>query len=238
MIPKIIHYCWLSNDPFPEHIERCMSTWQKYCPDYKIMKWDLSQFDIESSQWVKEAFESKKYAFAADYIRLYAIYTYGGIYLDSDISLNDSLDVFIDNEAFSVIEYHPDLARKSEMDRKIDELGHRLSQFQSEDFPLGVQAAIIGSEKRNPIIRELMNYYEGKNFINQDGSLNINPIAPGIYTRILRIMDLFLEIYCRDYLISLCIHPVSSHQRQHWLNPGILGFTIVSIVGIQLKHQC
>lgn len=149
------------------------------------MKWDLSQFDIESSQWVKEAFESKKYAFAADYIRLYAIYTYGGIYLDSDISLNDSLDVFIDNEAFSVIEYHPDLARKSEMDRKIDELGHRLSQFQSEDFPLGVQAAIIGSEKRNPIIRELMNYYEGKNFINQDGSLNINPIAPGIYTRIL-----------------------------------------------------
>lgn len=93
MIPKIIHYCWLSNDPFPEHIERCMSTWQKYCPDYKIMKWDLSQFDIESSQWVKEAFESKKYAFAADYIRLYAIYTYGGIYLDSDISLNDSLDV-------------------------------------------------------------------------------------------------------------------------------------------------
>ena len=83
MIPKIIHYCWLSNDPFPEKIQMCIDSWKKVMPDYELKLWDTHNFDIENSTpYVKEAFANRKWAFVADYIRLYALYTEGGIYLD------------------------------------------------------------------------------------------------------------------------------------------------------------
>ena len=85
MIPKIIHYCWLSNDPYPAKIQHCINSWKKKLPGYEIKLWNLQNFPLEKSEWVKQAFEAKKYAFAADYIRCYALYTYGGIYLDSDV---------------------------------------------------------------------------------------------------------------------------------------------------------
>mgnify|MGYP003165749213 FL=1 len=69
MIPKVIHYCWLSGDPIPEKLQRCMDSWKKFLPDYEFVLWDLERFDIKTSQWVKEAFEARKYAFAADYMR-------------------------------------------------------------------------------------------------------------------------------------------------------------------------
>lgn len=184
MIPKIIHFCWLSNDPYPEKVKECLASWQKHCPDYKIIKWDLSRFDIDSNQWVKEAFNAKKYAFAADYIRLFAIYNHGGIYLDSDVLLFQSLDVFLSNESFSVIEYYPDIAKKIKMDKKLDDKGFRLQEYPITEYPFGIQAAIIGSESKNPFIFELLSYYENRHFINDDGSMNTNPIAPGIYATI------------------------------------------------------
>ena len=69
MIPKIIHLCWLSGDAYPAKIAKCIASWKKFLPDYEIMLWDTNRFDLSSSQWVREAFEHKKYAFAADYIR-------------------------------------------------------------------------------------------------------------------------------------------------------------------------
>ena len=80
MIPKIIHYCWLSNDPIPSNIQHYMDSWKKYLPDYEFIHWNFDKFDKSSSRWVSEAFDNKKYAFAADYIRLNALYHYGGIY--------------------------------------------------------------------------------------------------------------------------------------------------------------
>ena len=87
MIPKIIHYCWLSGNPIPKNLEDCMKSWKKKLPDYKFMLWDFNRFDINSSIWVREAFNAKKYAFAADYIRLFALYNYGGIYMDMDVEV-------------------------------------------------------------------------------------------------------------------------------------------------------
>lgn len=81
MIPKIIHYCWLSDETIPEDLQKYVDGWRKKLPEYKFIKWDFSRFDIDSSVWVKEAFELKKYAFACDYIRIYAVYNYGGIYI-------------------------------------------------------------------------------------------------------------------------------------------------------------
>ena len=84
MIPKKIHYCWLSNDVMPEKLQRCIESWKINLPDYEIIKWDLTKFPLEKNIWVRQAYERKKYAFAADYIRIYALVTEGGIYLDSD----------------------------------------------------------------------------------------------------------------------------------------------------------
>ena len=96
MIPKIIHLCWLSGDKYPAKIAKCIASWKKHLPDYEIMLWDTKRFDLNTSNWVKQAFEAKKYAFAADYIRFYALYHYGGIYLDSDVEVLKSFNPLLD----------------------------------------------------------------------------------------------------------------------------------------------
>ena len=92
MIPKIIHYCWLSNDPIPESLQKCMNSWKEKIPDYQLKKWDFTTFPKSKSKWVEEAFDNKKYAFAADYIRLYAIYNEGGIYIEVIKRFDDLLE--------------------------------------------------------------------------------------------------------------------------------------------------
>ena len=72
MIPKIIHYCWLSNNPYPEEIVNCINSWKKYLPDYQLMLWNVESCEIESAMWVKQAYATKKYAFASAYLRLYS----------------------------------------------------------------------------------------------------------------------------------------------------------------------
>ena len=76
MIPKIIHWCWLSDDPIPASLQKCMDSWKVYLPDYEFIHWNFQRFPKGKSKWVDEAFANKKYAFAADYIRLYALYNY------------------------------------------------------------------------------------------------------------------------------------------------------------------
>ena len=125
MIPKIIHYCWLSDEPFPRKIQKCMDTWAKTHPDYEIKRWSTKNFDVNSAPYVKEAFEARKWAFAADYIRMYALYTEGGIYLDSDVVLLKKFDDFLDNSFFSSMEYHPTQVEKCGMAQYIDADGNR-----------------------------------------------------------------------------------------------------------------
>lgn len=143
MIPKIIHYCWLSNDKFPVQIQKCIDTWKIVLPDYEFKLWDTTTLNFEEYIWIKQAFETKKYAFAADYIRLYAVYNYGGIYLDTDVevlkSFNDLLHLpyFIGTEGNNIIE-----------------------------------AGVFGATKKTPWLKECLDHYNNKTFINQDGSLN------------------------------------------------------------------
>ena len=81
MIPKIIHYCWLSKDPIPKDMQMFIDGWYEKLPDYEFMLWDFNRFDIHSSQWVKEAFSKKKYAFAADYMRYIIMVVYTWIWM-------------------------------------------------------------------------------------------------------------------------------------------------------------
>ena len=85
MIPKLIHLCWLSGDPYPEKIQKCIDSWKKNLPDYEIKLWDAHSIDFEQFAWTKQSYHAKKYASVADYIRFYALYHFGGIYLDSDV---------------------------------------------------------------------------------------------------------------------------------------------------------
>lgn len=97
MIPKIIHYVWLGGGAKTPSVKRCIASWHKVMPDYEIKEWNESNFDINSVIWVKEAIQKKKWSLASDYIRHYAIYTEGGIYMDTDVMTYKSFDEFLGN---------------------------------------------------------------------------------------------------------------------------------------------
>ena len=183
MIPKIIHYCWLSNDPMPAELKRCIKSWKRKLPDYKIKKWDTHNFDIYSIPFVAEACKMRKWAFACDYIRVYALYTEGGIYLDSDVFVRNSLDFCLANRAFSAVECYPDLVEKIYAEGQVDAEGNKRKDIQYIDG-IQIQAAILGAEKGHPFMRDCMNYYHDKHFILQDGSLNNKIISPFIFANI------------------------------------------------------
>lgn len=157
MIPKIIHYCWFSGDKKPALIRKCIRSWKKYLPDYEIRCWDGDSFDFDSIDFTREAMSVKQYAAASDYVRLYALYNYGGIYLDSDVELFGSLDSFLDNVFFSGYEY-----------------------FDKYE----IEAGILGSIKGFSYLKECMSYFESRHFIHEDGKYdNLTNHAPGIITK-------------------------------------------------------
>ncbi len=91
MIPKIIHYCWFGPKPIPSKVRKCLKTWKKFCPDYAIMLWNESNSPL-NEVFPRDALQNKKYAFVADYVRTWALYTYGGIYMDTDMLVVKPLD--------------------------------------------------------------------------------------------------------------------------------------------------
>lgn len=181
MIPKIIHYCWLSGEPIPRKYQKCMDTWKKVMPDYEWVRWDLDRFDIKSNRWAHEAYQCKKYAFAADYIRLYAVYTMGGIYLDMDVRVLKSFDDFLDNDFFTFHEFHPRLYMMAQSESLIDVEGKRVRGSFVPYF--GLQAAAFGGVKGSSHIKDLMRFYENdKSFFNKDGVMRTQVLAPYIYS--------------------------------------------------------
>jgi len=144
MIPKKVHYCWLSGDPFPDSIAQHMATWKAKLPDYEFILWDTTRFDLDSNIWVKQAFESKKYAFAADYIRLYAVYNFGGIYMDTDVEVVKSFDKLLD-----------------------------LPYFVGTEGEGIIEAGIFGAEKGTAWLKDCLSHYDGRAFAKSDGSLDI-----------------------------------------------------------------
>lgn len=100
MIDKKIHYCWFGGKKLPKDVKKCIKSWKKQCPNYEIIRWDESNFDINCCEFVKKAYENKAWAFVSDYARLKVIYENGGIYLDTDVELLKSLDDLLDCECY------------------------------------------------------------------------------------------------------------------------------------------
>jgi CDP-glycerol glycerophosphotransferase len=100
MIPKIIHYVWLSGEPFPQETQACLDTWKQVLPDYELVLWDKERIKEIHCTFMEEAISVKKWTYATDYIRLYAVYTYGGIYLDTDVDVFQSFNPFLMDRLF------------------------------------------------------------------------------------------------------------------------------------------
>lgn len=100
MIPKKIHYCWFGGNEIPEKDKKCIESWKKYCPDYEIILWDESNYDITKNRYMQEAYQAKKWGFVPDFARLDILYEHGGIYLDTDVELIKNIDHLLDQKAF------------------------------------------------------------------------------------------------------------------------------------------
>ena len=153
MIPKIIHYCWLSKDKKPESIKRCIDSWQRVLPEYELRLWDIDSFNFQSIPFTREALNVKKWAFVSDYIRLYSLYHYGGIYLDSDVQAFGSIDDLLENRFFTGLE----MRDKAHTD-------------------IYIEGAIMGAEKGHPFIKSALDIYTSRSFYNEDGTMDLTPI--------------------------------------------------------------
>ena len=99
-IPKVIHYCWFGKGKMPALAEKCIASWKKYCPEYKIICWNEENFDISQNRYAREAYDAGKWAFVSDYVRLKVLYDEGGIYLDTDVELIKPLDKLIETTGY------------------------------------------------------------------------------------------------------------------------------------------
>ncbi len=144
MIPKIIHYCWFGRGQKPELAVKCIESWKKYLPDYELKEWNEDNFDITQNQYVREAYENLKFAFVTDYVRLYAIYHEGGVYMDTDVEVLGSYDKFLHHHAFSGFET-------------------------DGNVPTGMMAA----EKGSVWAKELLDQYDDRKFVQEDGSFDM-----------------------------------------------------------------
>lgn len=140
-IPKIIHYCWFGGGKKPELIKDCISTWKKYLPEYKIVEWNEKNFKVEDFDFVYKAFNDRKWAFVADYTRLWILYNYGGIYLDTDMEILKPLDDLLKNSSFGGL----------------------------EDEQIGF--GIWGCQKGDKFIGEVLNYYNNLNYDDYKNNL-------------------------------------------------------------------
>lgn len=104
MNSKYIHCCWFGGKPLPKLAKKCIKSWKKYLPDYEIIRWDETNVDLNECDFIKEAYENKKWAFVADYVRTKALYEMGGIYFDTDMLITKPIDFLLEKETFLGVE--------------------------------------------------------------------------------------------------------------------------------------
>lgn len=149
MIPKKIHYCWFGGNELPPLAIKCIQSWRKYCPDFEIIEWNENNFDVNSCDYIKEAYSAKKWAFVSDYARFYILYHEGGVYFDTDVELIRPLD--------SLLKEGPFMGFENE---------HKVNPG------LGLAAC-----KGNAIYGKVLDFYQNAHFLQEDGMLNLTTIV-------------------------------------------------------------
>ena len=144
MIPCIIHTFWFGQKAIPKNVKKYIESWRKNNPGYQIKIWTEKNYDVNKNKYSSQAYKKSKYAFVSDYARLEILYKYGGIYLDTDILVCKSFDNLLEKKAF--IGYQNDLE---------------------------LNTGVIGAEKNNKWIGQLLKLYDDRQFINLDGSIDL-----------------------------------------------------------------
>lgn len=132
---KRIIYCWFGGKPKPQKVLDCIETWKKNMSDWEYLEINESNFDINYNKYVKDAYKSKHYAYVSDVARLWALYNFGGVYMDTDVIVYQPLDKFLKHDFFT--------------------------GFEQPHYPV---TATMGAEKENKLIKELLDVYNNKTF--------------------------------------------------------------------------
>jgi len=148
-IPKIIHYCWFGKSPIPEEFQKYIAGWKEKCPDFEIVKWNESNYDISKNIFMKQAYDAKAWGFVPDYARKDIIYEYGGIYLDTDVEVIKNLEDLLYQDGFCGFE-----------------------NFEKINFGLG-----FGAKKHLPIIKDLRDMYNNMEFNLNKRDMITGPIC-------------------------------------------------------------
>lgn len=157
MIPKKIHYCWFGGNELPDTAKKCINSWKKFFPDYEIIQWNEENYDVRKNEYIKGAYESKKYAFVSDYVRFDVLYNYGGLYFDTDVEIISS---------FSDI-----LTIGSYFGCEIDGDGSTINSILVNPG-LGM-AAPAGLS----IYKDILDYYDKQKFYDNDGNINTTTVV-------------------------------------------------------------
>lgn len=142
-IPKKIHYCWFGGKDKPKYIIDYIDTWSKM-NEYEIIEWNEQNFNIEECDFIKSAYENKKWAFVSDYVRLSVLQKHGGIYLDTDVEIIKPFDEFLEEDMFLGYIYNCSLG-----------------------------TAVIGAKKNHPIISGILELYKTAEFKFIDNKIKL-----------------------------------------------------------------
>lgn len=186
MIPKTIHYCWFGKGPLPKKAKKCIESWKIFFPNYEIKEWNEDNFNVYLNDYVREAYDCKRYAFVSDYARFWILYNYGGLYFDTDVKVIKPMDDIIERGAF--MGFETPIAK---------------------DIPLYVNPGLgMACERYSPLVKDFINLYNNLHFVNSDGDHNLVTVVQLIYktlidngltatTKIQKIKDFY--IYPKEY---------------------------------------
>lgn len=219
-IPKVIHYCWFGGKEKPDIVKRCINSWHRNLPDYEVKEWNEQNFDINCNPYVKGAYESKKFAFVSDYVRVHALYHFGGIYLDTDVEVFKTFDNLLHHDSFW--------------------------GFEQENY---IATSTIGAKKGNPLIKLFLDFYLGKAFLKADGSFddltNVAVITKilenkglkknGEYQEIVKMGTFYPQTYFSPYDYINCRKLITKNTYTiHYFHKSWLPFTTRIKTGIKV----
>ena len=184
MIPKRIHLTWFSGDEYPANIKKCLATWNKVLPDFEVKIWDMDMARALNIDYVNEALDAKKWAFAGDVVRAYAVWSEGGVYMDTDIFLLNRFDWLLNYPMVFFMEINEARWKLNKSSVLIDSKGRCLAP---SEYPKGrqIQAAMFMGEKGNVCLKEIIDYYKNVHFSENGVIVGMNLISPWIYAKIL-----------------------------------------------------
>ena len=182
-IPKIIHLTWFSGDEFPPKLQQCINSWKRLLPDFEIRLWTMEMARQLSIQYINEALDARKWAFASDVVRAYAVWKYGGIYMDTDIFLLKRFDKLMTHKMVFFMEINPSEWKSFPKD-SIAEDG---KCKEGEQFVVGrqIQAAMFMAQPNQKCLEDIVDFYRHRHFLDTVGNPIINIISPSIYAKVL-----------------------------------------------------